>query len=280
MPAIVTRQSLAADLRRIGVAEGDTICLHVSMKSLGLVIGAQRTIVEAMLDALGQGGTLMMPTFSGDNSDPAAWRCPAVPPHRVKEIEAATPAYDRDITPARGVGTVAEYFRRYPGTIRSGHPQSSFAALGPRAGLLTMSPPPVLGESQADMRFGPASPLGRLVKLKGKVLLLGAPRDTASLFHLTQHYMPGKRFEKRKAKINGGWLRYDDIEYPCGWFCNGMGALVSAGVATVDRIGDAETVLFGAAEAVKFLVAWRLDMDSFYENELAGADMGHDARYA
>jgi aminoglycoside N3'-acetyltransferase len=45
------------------------------------------------------------------------------------------PAFDRERTPT-GSGQSAEELRTTQGAVRSGHPQSSFAALGPRAAEL------------------------------------------------------------------------------------------------------------------------------------------------
>lgn len=240
------------------------------MKSLGLVIGGERAIVESMLDALGPNGTMMMPAFSGDNSDPREWQHPPVPPACIADVKEATPSYHPDLTSTRGVGRVAEYFRKYPGALRSGHPQSSFAAVGKCAEYLTTI-------RTLDDRFGVASPLSNLANVNGKVLLLGAPRDTASLFHLTQHYLSSKRIIKREAKMGGAWVPYWDVEYPCDWFDIGMGALIRSGIASVDSIGNAPTVLFPAREAVDFLVAWRkapMSLDTLYDLEMAGADLG------
>ena len=174
---VVTRKSLAAGLSALGVKPGDCVCVHVAMSSLGLVIGGARAIVEGLIDAAGGTGTIMMPAFSGDLSDPAEWRHPPVPDAELEGIREAIPTFDVVWTPTRGIGIVAEYFRTYPGVRRSPHPQSSFTALGPRAELLT-------AEHPFDNRFGPSSPLGTLVREKGKVLLIGAPYDTISLFHL------------------------------------------------------------------------------------------------
>lgn len=265
--AISTRATLRADLHSMGVAPGDIVCLHVSMKAIGLVIGGPRAIVEATMDAVAPGGTVMMPAYSGDLSDPAEWRHPPVPAERLAEIRTHMPAYDPARTPTRGMGKVAEYFRTYPGALRSPHPQSSFAAVGPHAEALT-------GRHPYDNRFGPESPLGRLTEMGGKVLLLGAPFDSASLFHLTQHLVgPSPVVPKSAPVVERGerrWARYNDIEYPIAWFETGARALISAKIAATGRIGAAPSVLFPAAAAVSFLIEWR-KKNGFLPGQ-AGAD--------
>jgi aminoglycoside 3-N-acetyltransferase len=255
---LVTRSSLTADLREVGVSAGDVLCVHTSMKSLGFVIGGARTIIDSLLEAIGDNGTLMMPTYSGDLSDPAEWAHPPVPPEWIETIRRETPAYDPLRTPTRRMGTVPELFRHWPGAVRSSHPQSSFAALGPDADAL-------VGEHQLDDRFGPDSPLGHLVKFKGKVLLLGAPYDTTALFHLTHHLAGGAKHVVKRSPINvegqQEWAEYSDVNYSNDWFEDGITMLIEKEIAHLGRVGAARTVLLPALEAVEVVVAWRKRLD-------------------
>lgn len=252
--SVATTASIADGLRAFGLGAGDIVCVHAGMKSLGLVIGGTRAVVEALSEAVGPGGTIMMPAFSGDLSDPAEWRHPPVPTDRIDEIRAQTPAYDPARTPTRGIGQIAEYFRSYPGVRRSPHPQSSFAALGPAADAL-------VAEHPYDNRFGPSSPLGKLVALGGKVLLIGTPHDTVSLFHMTQHLVGDPpQIDKAAPVIEGGehrWVAYRDIEYPIEWFVPGVAALIEAKLAQTGQVGAAACLTFSAAPAIEFLVDWR-----------------------
>lgn len=231
------------------------MCAHVAMASLGLVVGGARTVIDALLNVVAPGGTLMMPAYSGDLSDPAEWRHPSIDPALIEEVRESIPAFDPMRTPTRGMGVVAEYFRTVPGTLRSPHPQSSFCAFGYSAEALVRTHP-------FDNRFGLQSPLGRLCDFGGSVLLLGAPFDTVSLFHITQHMVgPAPRVAKRAPVIEGGvrrWVEYSDIDYPIDWFDAGVAHLIDTGLAATAEIGSAQSVLFPAAEAVAELSAWRL----------------------
>ena len=251
---LLTVSMIGRELRALGVHEGDTVCAHVSLKSLGFVVGGARAVIEGLLWAVGESGTLMMPTFSGDLSDPAEWRHPVVPETWFDRIRKEMPPYDERRTPTRNIGVVPELFRNYPGVLRSSHPQSSFAAYGPKSAQLVADHP-------LDNRFGPNSPLGKFVELKGQVLLLGSGDDTASLFHLTQHLVGcSKPVIKAAPVIVDGapaWVQYHDVEYPIDWFVAGLASLVNARLCVIGNVGAARAALFEAFQAVEFLVKWR-----------------------
>ncbi|RFC75803.1 aminoglycoside N(3)-acetyltransferase [Streptomyces sp. AcE210] len=134
---LVTRGPLFTDLRALGVRPGETLLLRTSLSALGRVCGGAVSVVQSLLDALGPNGTLTVPTQTGGNSDPVRWRRRPVPEEWWAEIRASMPAYDPAVTPGDGMGAIAETERRRPGTLRSAHPQTSFAALGPRAAAIT-----------------------------------------------------------------------------------------------------------------------------------------------
>ena len=75
----VTAQSLAADLAALGVQPGMVLVVHSSLKSLGWVNGGPVAVILALEEVLGSAGTLVMPTHTSDNSDPANWVNPPVP---------------------------------------------------------------------------------------------------------------------------------------------------------------------------------------------------------
>jgi len=251
---IATTAKMTTNLRALGLTAGDTVCVHSSVKALGNVIGGPRAIIDALIAAVSPRGTIMMPAFSGDLSDPVEWRHPPAPADRLDEIRDQLPAFDKLRTPSRGLGLVAEYFRTYPGVLRSDHPQSSFTALGSQAKTLTAG-------HGLDNRFGPQSPLGRLVDVAGKVLLLGAPHDTASLFHLTQHlvgvYPTIYKAAPMMVKGECQWVVYRDIDYPIEWFDSGMESLLTARIAVSGPVCAAPSILFSANESVEHLVEWR-----------------------
>jgi aminoglycoside 3-N-acetyltransferase len=133
-PATVA--SLVADLRSLGVTAGMTVMVHSSLSRLGYVAGGAQAVVQALLEAVGTDGTIMMPTHSGDLTDPAPWTSPPIPAAWWDIVRNEMPAFDIRLTPTRGMGAIVECFRHVRGVRRSAHPTVSAAAVGPNAEAL------------------------------------------------------------------------------------------------------------------------------------------------
>ena len=86
-----TRSSLLADLQQLGMRPGVTLMVHASLSSLGWVAGGPVAVIQALLDAVGEGGTLVMPSFTGDLTEPSYWQHPPVPEHWQQIIRDKTP---------------------------------------------------------------------------------------------------------------------------------------------------------------------------------------------
>ncbi|MET7363125.1 AAC(3) family N-acetyltransferase [Streptomyces sp. NPDC005562] len=265
---LCTRESLADDLLRLGVRPGETLLAHTSLSALGWVSGGAVAVVQALLDALGPDGTLVVPAHTGDNSEPSAWRNPPVPAQWWPVLRASLPAYDPLTYPSFGVGVVPEAVRTWPGALRSANPQTSFAALGPAAATITA------GHAR-DCRLGERSPLARLEEAGARVLLLGAGYDACTAFHLAEYRIPGPEVENSFAAMTSQGRRWmtvrersicEDGFVELGAAFEKGEAVGAAGeptgepaaTATVVRglVGAAETRLFPLADAVAYAERW------------------------
>ncbi len=98
----------------------------------------------------------MMPTQSWKNLDPSSGVHWEISEEDWPLIRENWPAYDKDLTPTNTMGIVAEFFRKYPGVMRSDHPSRSVAAWGKNANFLTEN-------HNLNNIFGENSPLSRLL---------------------------------------------------------------------------------------------------------------------
>ena len=92
--ALVLKQDILDALNRVGMGKGQTVMVHTSLSRLGFVCGGAQTVIEALLEAVGETGTIMMPTQSWKNLDPETgvhWREPEA---WWQSIRDNWPAYD------------------------------------------------------------------------------------------------------------------------------------------------------------------------------------------
>ncbi|MEU4085323.1 aminoglycoside N(3)-acetyltransferase [Streptomyces aureus] len=245
---LVTRDTLAADLRTLGVRAGETLLVHSSLSALGWVNGGAVTVVQGLLDALGPDGTLVVPTQSGHLSDPALWGHPPVPEEWWPTIRATMPVYDPRVTPSRGVGVIPEAVRTWPGARRSAHPHTSFTAVGPGAAAVTDG-------HAADCRLGERSPLARLEAGGARVLLLGAGYDACTSFHLAEYRIPSPVVEVGRPSPTG-WESVREVSISSEMF-EELGSDFERDRPVVQGyVGAARGRLFPVADAVAYAERW------------------------
>lgn len=171
----ITQQTLARDLRMLGVATGSTLVMHSSLSAIGWVEGGTTAVIGALLDTLGEHGTLAMPAATPLCSDPIG---SAEDP----------PVFDAHTTPTT-LGAIPEAFRTWPGTLRSSHPLESVCARGPLATQITAQHPLAFSE-------GPGSPFGKLYEMDCRVLLLGVGFNRCTALHTAESLV-----EKRRTMV-------------------------------------------------------------------------------
>nr|WP_246503783.1 AAC(3) family N-acetyltransferase [Plastoroseomonas arctica] len=225
--------------------------VHSSLASLGRVLGGAPAVVRALLAALGPAGTLVMPAFSPEVSDPARWA--DWTGEALERARAALPAFDPDTTPTT-MGAIPETFRRWPGARRSAHPQVSVCALGPRA--VEIVAPHALAWGQ-----GEGSPFARLAAMDAALLLLGVGFNRATLLHYAESRVPHGRRKTRRIPFGEG-ARREWVEVPCigddlDTHFPPLGATyVAAGRARTGMVGAADAVLASSADLVAFATAF------------------------
>lgn len=221
----LSRVEVVDQLRGLGVKEGGVLLVHTSFRAVRPVEGGPRGLIEALREALGPAGTLVMPSWTGDDEQP----------------------FDPVSTPASAdLGVAADTFWRLPGVARSNQP-FAFAAAGPRADRVTSDPLPL-------PPHGPASPVGRVHELDGQVLLLGVGHDADTTLHLAE-LLAGVpyRVPKHVTVMRDGApvrIEYDENDHCCARFALADEWLRARGLQAEGLVGHAHARLARARDIV------------------------------
>ncbi|WP_033215362.1 aminoglycoside N(3)-acetyltransferase [Kitasatospora phosalacinea] len=251
---------LVDDLRALGVREGGTLLVQASLRSVGPVAGRSAGIVAALREALGREGTLVAYTATPENSETSLLYRRAVAgldAAGVRAHRARMAPFDRDRTPASPtMGRLSEEIRTTEGALRSGHPQTSFAALGPLAGWLTE-------RHDLDCHLGERSPVQRLLEADARVLLVDVPWSCCTVFHLAEYGRPDPPAQRYGCVVADGagarrWVRFtapgvttEHFEAAAGEFLDACRDEIGAG-----HFGKAPSFLFPVRAAVGSVSKW------------------------
>jgi aminoglycoside 3-N-acetyltransferase len=213
-------------------------------------------VIVALEAAIGESGTLVMPTHSTELSNPAHWQNPPVPREWWETIRQNMPAFDVHLTTTRSMGLIPETFRKQAGTLRSQHPKLSFAARGPHAEFIT-------AKHALTPSLGEQSPLARLYDLDGWVLLLGVGHGNNTSLHLAE---ARAKLPRRSAVREGSpmlvngvrqWVEYEDVDWDEGDFERlGEDLARETKIETVGRVAGAIARLMPQRALVDFGIQW------------------------
>ena len=178
-------QDVVDRLHAAGLDRVRRLLVHSSLHSIGHVEGGAKTLVDALLEVLGNEGTLMVPTFN--------------------YTLGGEDLFDPDVV-ASQCGTVTEVVCQWPGAIRSIHPNYSVATVGKDAERLTR-------EHWKAEAVGVGSPIDRIARNDGRILLLGVKHDSDSTMHVGEAYAPAPY---RGVRFDPTWPLQAKVRTPSG----------------------------------------------------------------
>ncbi len=220
------RDEVVGQLRALGVQAGGVLLVHTSFRAVRPVEGGPAGLIAALRAALGPGGTLVMPSWTGADEEP----------------------FDPAATPASpDLGVVPDTFWRLPRVLRSSHP-FAFAAAGPQAAAIISGPLPLPPHS-------PESPAGRVHERNGQVLLLGVGHEADTTLHLAELLagVPYRLPRSCTVLQDGRPVRidYGENDHCCARFALADGWLRERGLQAEGRVGHAPARLARARDIVE-----------------------------
>jgi len=177
---VLGKQEILSALSVLGVAKGDTLLVHSSLSACGHIDGGAKTIIDAILQAIGPDGNFFVPTFQRSecflNGINKRWD------HRPSDRQ------DRTSEAVRWVGALPlEFMRLWPDAPRGCHISHSWAGLGPRAADVLSR------QAEDEPPFSDNSTPMVVKDMGGKILLFGSPIGHMSFVHCfeTHYNLPG-----------------------------------------------------------------------------------------
>lgn len=266
-----SRPQLADEFRALGIAAGDMLMVHASVRSIGEIAGGPDQIHLGLKDALTADGTLMMYASCPRHYDEVGRGnlTPAEEDELVEKLPAFDPFTARS---ARDNGALVELLRTYPGSAVNPH-VARFVVWGKHAAHLISRQP-------WNYAFGRDSALERFVQLEGKILLLGCDHDTVTFLHFAEHVVQisGKRVARYKVPVTERRVWRDMEEFDTSeagahpnWPDRFFARLVDTYLANTGnsggRVGNAACFLLDASGLLAFALTV---MEAVAENRQAG----------
>lgn len=176
---LISKGQLIEDLRRIGLCEGDTVAVTLSLKRIGEIEGGADGFIDALLEAIGSEGTVLMNAYT--HTFPAG----EISPDYIFD-PAVTPPY---------TGIVPKLMLKRRGVIRSTHPTCSVVAIGKNAKYLTQS---------HNQTARPYLPYSLIAEIGGKYLAIGTGNNLVAIRHEAQYRTNLPRFLLNGVQYKNG----------------------------------------------------------------------------
>jgi len=244
----VSKNDIEAGLRKLGLKKGDLVGVHSSLSSFGYVEGGADAVINALLEVVGEEGTIVMPTHSTN----------IVVAQRTTEEIAMGVAWLYKILPYNpketpcSTGTIPETFRKRKTALRGTHPTHSLAAIGPKAEELVEG-------------------WHKMLELDGYILLMGVGLSVCTAMHLAEKHVqfpkhildkitPPKELLEKYPEEEWEWdfgpyPDFSKMEEPC----------LKQGIMKTVKVGEAILKLVRLRELIDLYIEYlRKNPDLFY----------------
>ncbi len=171
-----TKADLIRHIKALGIRSTDTVMVHTSLKSIGVIDAGSKTTAETYIDALKEAvcdGLLLIPAHT--------W---AVIQQEGQEFDVRTTLPNIGAVPTVAVKLAARaYDEGRTDCVRSLHPTHSVVAFGKRAADY------VSGDRFAETPAPKEGSFGKLYEEDAKILLVGVNQGRNTFFHAVDEYL-------------------------------------------------------------------------------------------
>ena len=108
---LLTQIEMEDGLRQLGLALGHAVEVHSSLSSFGWVEGGAATVVDALMNVVGEEGALVMSAY------PVSKLLSLTEKEKARGILAKVRIFGEDCDGPTGMGQIADEFRQRPGTV-------------------------------------------------------------------------------------------------------------------------------------------------------------------
>lgn len=177
---IITKEDITQQLQNIGVQRGMLLLVDACSEKMGYISGGIQTFIDALMEAVGYEGTIVMPSFTPQFIDPACTGSKKIDRENWELLRDTALPFHKKLSPPETTDAMVHQFMRNEGVVRSYHPIYSFVAWGKYAKIICDKHPLHFGLSKE-------SPLGKLSELNGFVLLAGCSFKACTIFQLARY---------------------------------------------------------------------------------------------
>lgn len=171
--SIITQTEIIEALHKLGVKTGDCLLIHSSISAFGRLEGGAETVINSILEVLGENGTALFPTFT------ASFNCFDGMLNKSQRYR----PFDKNNLSQIWVGKIPQTFLKRKNVLRSNHPSHSVAGIGPLAEKC------IKDHKEDDSPTGKNSPFAKLLELNGKILYFGSSLASSTFLHLIEDYL-------------------------------------------------------------------------------------------
>lgn len=184
----LTRQDFVRTLKRVGVRPGGVLLVHSSLSAFGYTQGGAQTVIDALREAIGPKGTLLLPCFTRPYVyfDGRLIKSDDYRPHDPLDLSLIV------------TGELPRTLLKQRGALRSEHATHSFAAWGPAAKGL------IANHRENEPPCGETSPLASLLTHQGQILHLGCGLGLSTFLHFLEDAMRVSYLSKAVCRVRDG----------------------------------------------------------------------------